>query len=272
MFKIGEFSIITHVSIRMLRYYDEIGLLKPKQVDKYTNYRLYSSNQIFRLNKIIALRDMGFLTAEILELIESDNETLLKKLNLKKQEITNNIINEKQKITKIENLLKNMEKECYNMNFEVKIKTIPAYNVISLREIIPSYEAEGLLWEKLCRFIDKNNIKPLKDDVSFAMYHDKGYKENDVDVEVVTAVDKLGKTDGEFVFKQTEEISCAACIMVAGPYSNLKPAYYSLAKWIEDNGYSIAGINRQVCIKGAWNESDEQNYLNEIQFPVKKSN
>ncbi len=43
MFRIGEFSKLTQVSVRMLRYYDEMGLLKPSETDKFTNYRLYSA-------------------------------------------------------------------------------------------------------------------------------------------------------------------------------------------------------------------------------------
>ena len=57
MFRIGEFSKLTQVSIRMLRYYDEVGILKPAEVDKWTRHRLYSVEQIPRLNKILYLRD-----------------------------------------------------------------------------------------------------------------------------------------------------------------------------------------------------------------------
>lgn len=60
MFKIGEFSKLTQVSIRMLRYYDEMGLLTPAQVDKFTGYRLYSTEQIRILHRIIFLRDIDF--------------------------------------------------------------------------------------------------------------------------------------------------------------------------------------------------------------------
>jgi DNA-binding transcriptional MerR regulator len=61
MFRIGEFSKLTQVSIRMLRYYDETGLLRPAKTDRFTNYRLYSIAQIPVLNKIIFMRDLGFL-------------------------------------------------------------------------------------------------------------------------------------------------------------------------------------------------------------------
>ena len=75
MFKIGEFSKLTQVSIRMLRYYDEIGLLKPAEVDKFTGYRMYSSEQIPVLQKIILLRDTKFKIAEIKDIILSSEPT-----------------------------------------------------------------------------------------------------------------------------------------------------------------------------------------------------
>ena len=74
MFKIGEFSKLTQVSIRMLRYYDEIGLLKPASIDLFTGYRMYSADQIPLLQKIILLRDTKFSTSEIKDMILTNEE------------------------------------------------------------------------------------------------------------------------------------------------------------------------------------------------------
>ena len=73
MFRIGEFSKLTQISVRMLRYYDEAGLLKPEAVDKWTGYRMYSAEQIPRLNKIIYLRDSGFGVVEIAQNCLTEN-------------------------------------------------------------------------------------------------------------------------------------------------------------------------------------------------------
>lgn len=88
MFRIGEFSKLTQVSIRMLRYYDEIGLLKPAKVDWFTGYRMYSAEQIPVLQKIILLRDTKFSTAEIRDIIISDKElNIVDELQKKKMQI-----------------------------------------------------------------------------------------------------------------------------------------------------------------------------------------
>jgi DNA-binding transcriptional MerR regulator len=69
MIKIGDFSKLARVSIKALRYYDEIGLLKPVSVDQYTGYRYYSTSQLPRLIRIIALKDMGLSLEEIAKLL-----------------------------------------------------------------------------------------------------------------------------------------------------------------------------------------------------------
>ena len=102
MFRIGEFSKLTQVSIRMLRYYDEMGLLKPAEVDKWTGHRLYSVEQIPRLNKILYLRDSGLNVSEIALALTMDDKPLLTQLDEKRIEIENAIQAEREKLRKIE--------------------------------------------------------------------------------------------------------------------------------------------------------------------------
>jgi DNA-binding transcriptional MerR regulator len=89
MFKIGEFSRLSRVSVRMLRYYDQLGLLKPSQTDSFTNYRYYSADQLPRLNRILALRDLGFSLEQIKDMLEEELSTdqLLGMLKLKRAEL-----------------------------------------------------------------------------------------------------------------------------------------------------------------------------------------
>ena len=98
MFKIGEFSKLTQVSVRMLRYYEKAGLLKPAEIDHFTGYRYYTASQIPFLNKIVYLRDSGFTVAEIASALDNWREDiLLTKLEEKKQEIRANIEAEKKR-------------------------------------------------------------------------------------------------------------------------------------------------------------------------------
>ena len=102
MFRIGEFSKLTQVSIRMLRYYDEVGILKPAEVDKWTGHRLYSVEQIPSLNKILYLRDSGLNVSEIALALTLDEQSLLAQLDKKHIEIEDAIQAEREKLRKIE--------------------------------------------------------------------------------------------------------------------------------------------------------------------------
>ncbi len=271
MFKIGDFSRLTQVSVRMLRYYDELGLLKPAEVDRFTGYRLYSSRQIGRLNKIITLRDMGFLTAEIEELLlqDMDDVSLIKILRSKEAQLRRNIACENTKLLKLQNFMDSVGKENMSMNYEVTIKEVPSYKVVSKRGIIQAYDREGQLWRELGEFAGNNSIKC--GDICFAIYHDQEYKEKDVDVEVVMSVEQLQKDRDGFTFRETEPVGQMASLMVAGPFENISPAFNALAEWVENNGFVPAGPSRQICHKGPWCESNPENYLTEIQYPVRKA-
>lgn len=269
MFKIGDFSKLTMVSIRMLRYYDEMGLFKPAEIDTFTGYRYYSAKQITTLNLIVSLRDMGFNVSEIAVTInELSDENLKDILKQKKYEVKNNIKAEEEKLRKINATINNMKKERVNMNYNITLKAVPSYKVISLRDTIPTYTEEGTLWMRLGKYIQDKKIS--YNNISYATYHVEGYIEGPVDVEIAVGVEKLLINDEGFTFKETKPIEQAASILVPGDYSNIAPAYNFLGKWIEENGYTICGLARQLPITGPCNETNPNDYLCEIQVPVKK--
>lgn len=121
---------------------------------------------------------------------------------------------------------------------------------------------------KLGEFMDKQNLPTIPP--CFAIYHDPECKESNVDVEVVIPVERALKDQDTFKFRTTEAVPNMAAMMVPGPFENIGPAFNSLAEWIEKNNYEIAGPTRQVCHKGPWNEENPENYLTEVQIPVKK--
>lgn len=269
MFKIGDFSKLTKVSVHMLRYYDEVGLFKPAKIDSFTGYRYYSAKQISEINLIVSLRDMSFNVADIAVLMKEKSEEKLEDiLKVKSEEIKRNIRAEEIRLEKINSAIKDMKKERVNMSYNVTLKSLPSYKVISLRGTIPAYDAEGMLWGRLGEYLSAKNI-PCNE-IAYATYHDEGHNEGEVDVEVVMGVDKLMQNEDGFIFKKTEAVEQAASILVPGDYSNLGGAYNFLANWIEANGYTICGNPRQVAIKGPWNEGNTEDYLSEIQIPVKK--
>lgn len=270
MFKIGEFSRLTQVSVRMLRYYDEMGLLKPAHIDSWTGYRMYSVEQIPALNKIIYLRDSGFGVAEIASALACrDDRLIAKQLDDKYEEICKTIREEQEKLEKIKTAKKEILNGAGEMHYNVVIKSIPEYQVLSLRKKIPDYYCEGGMWQEMSAFAREQRISVSGE--TFSIYHDMEFKERDVDVELCARVTKTGRDGGGFTYRMTEAVPSMACTMVYGDFSNIAGAYLSFARWLQDNGqYRMYGQNRQIVHRGPWNEENPENYLVEIQIPIEK--
>lgn len=271
MFKIGEFSKLTQVSIRMLRYYDEVGLLKPEYIDKLTGYRMYSADQIPVLQKIILLRDIKFKIAEIKKIILSREQiNISDELEKKKREIQQKIELEKKSIAKIESAISEIANSNFKIHCNINFKSVGKILILSLRDIIPTYFYEGALWSRLYDFIKKENI-PIKHDMynNVALYHDIDHKDENMDIEVGVIVDKAGENKDGFVYREVEGIEKMAYAMVYGPYENLLKAYKMLAYYLESHNEHMAEKpSRQICHIGAADTENPEEYLTEIQIPL----
>lgn len=269
MFKIGEFSKLTQVSVRMLRYYDETGLLKPAKTDPLTGYRLYSAEQIPALNKILFLRDTGFQTAQITDAVKHwENDFITRQLEQKKSEL-HGIIREQQiKLAKIEQALQDIKKETLAIHYNVTLKNIPSYPVLALRRRVADYYEEGKLWQEIMRFTEQNRIATGSS--SFSIYHDTDFREKDVDIEICMVVSALAADREGFTYRHTEAYETAACLMVYGGFENISGAFRSFAGWLaEHNRYQMIGGDRQIVHRGPWNEANPDDYLTEIQVPLR---
>jgi DNA-binding transcriptional MerR regulator len=268
MFKIGEFSKMVRVSARMLRYYEQNGLLVPAEIDRFTGYRMYTANQIPLLSKITGLRDMGFGVDEIKAILPNydDRAVLREALVLKEQEVQSEIAAEQDKLVRIAALRGQLDKESVNMVYDVELKALPAEKVLSLREIIPAPDDEPALWEKLAAFVEANGISAAVG--GYSIYHDEDFKESDVDVEIAVAVSKYGEEQGNFHYKELPAIAQAATVRFSGPYEGYNAAMEKLASWVEKNDYVFAGLIRGLAIKSFANADSPDDFLTELQVPV----
>ena len=267
MFRIGEFSKLTQVSVRMLRYYDEAGLLKPAEVDRWTGHRLYSVEQIPRLDRIRYLRDSGFLISEIALALEMDDHALLVSLNKKCLEIEQAIQKEQERLLKIAVAKEEIQGSKSELHYHISMKSIPACQVLSLRRTVPTYYSEGDLWKELSAFAEKEEIEISSD--TFTIYHDTEYREQDVDMELCAPVKKACENREPFCFRMTEAVPAMASTMVYGEFSNIKKAYLAFAKWLQKNSnYQMSAPVRQIVHRGPWNENAPAKYLTELQIPV----
>ncbi|UYX54839.1 MerR family transcriptional regulator [Bacillus thuringiensis] len=269
MFKIGDFSKLSSISIRMLRYCDKVELLQPEKVDEQNSYRYYSAAQLKKVNRIQTLKDMGFNIAAIKEIVESENIEVIKSQFVNRSaQIKEDMHNLQKQLRFLEDLLKTMREDFVEMNYHVSLKEIPERKVASVRKVIPSYNYEGDLWSILMQEINVKNISIANPSYSIAVFHDQEYKENDVDVEIQLNI--LGKYENtkDVHFEKIEPIKVAS-IIVNGSYEQMTDVNEAVAKWIEAAGYELTGSMFNIYHVSPAMESNPNKWVTEVCYPIK---
>lgn len=272
MFKIGDFSKLSQVTVKALRYYDEIGLLKPTHVDQFTGYRHYSADQLPMLNRILTFKDLGFSLNEISRLIDDDlsSAEIRGMLLMRQAEIQRHVSEERDKLTRVEMRLRQIEQEDKMSAYDVVIKQVDILKVASTRGVIPTYSDVGSLFGELYGYLASSRNKPIGPPL--AVYHDPEYREEHVDIEVAAPLEKeIPATKMVKVYDLPG--AQMACTIHYGSYNTIGEAYNALMGWISENGYDVDGPCREVYIKGPDKsfDSDPSKFVTEVQCPVKKS-
>lgn len=271
MLKIGDFSKLSRISIRMLRHYNEIGLLIPEDIDEFTGYRYYSEAQLPLANRINALKDMGFSLSTIEKILKEydDNETLEKYLLIKHEELNEKSENINRQLTLLESTIKRLRKDEDVMKYNVTLKEMPKRYVASLRDIIPSYEMEGMLWEEMINETTLQNVQFANPCNTIAVFHDKGYKESDVDIEIQISVEGNYIDSKKVKFKTVESVKIAS-VTYKGSYEQIGEINESIANWIADNNYEFDGAMFNIYHVSPAMDKNPENWVTEICYPVKK--
>ena len=272
MIRIGDFSKLSRVSVKTLRYYDEMGLLKPVEVDRFTGYRYYEFNQLPRLHRILALKDLGFSLEEIDRLLESDlsAEQIRGMLKLRQAEIRQRVEEETGRLERVELWLRQIEQENSMTNYDVVIKKIEALKVAAVRRVVPTPPDQRSLWDELMGYLERQKTHMIGP--PFAIYHDPEFKEHDWDIEVCMPISGDLPSNKSVSVYSLPAYETMACAVHAGSFATIGAAYDAIAKWIDVNGYQIIGSPRELNLKlpePIGNQNDP-NTVNEIQFPVEK--
>jgi DNA-binding transcriptional MerR regulator len=270
MIRIGEFSRISQVSIKTLRFYDEVGLLHPAQVDDFTGYRYYTFSQLAQLHRILALKEMGFPLEQIGRLLvaEVSPEELRGLLKARRAEIQSRLDEELERLARVEARLKQIEEEQTMSQIEVVIKKVEPQRIASVRDIIPSYPAQGGLWGELEGYLAQQRVRPTGP--CLTIYHDDEYKERDVDAEVC---EPIGVELAEAGRVKVRSLPAAEVVSAVhrGPYVTLGKAIQDVIQWTEANGYRITGPEREIYLQPGRNGSQtDPETITEVQFPVEK--
>ena len=269
MYRIGLFSKMGKVTVKTLHHYDEVGLLKPAFVDMENGYRYYETEQLFILQKIVVLRQMGFSIAEILDIFAGRNVSGI--LNQRRAELVSERDYASAQLFRLDQYIENRQKEGNIMSDQVVIKEIPECIVFSKRQVIPNYSDLMTLVPSIGKAVAQANpdLECAVPEYCFNIYHDGEYKQENVDVEICEAVTAWGKETEGIIFKEMPAVT-VACVTHRGSYEKLGSSYAYGLQWIKENGYTLSDHIRENFIDGIWNKEDEADWLTEIQFPIMK--
>ena len=264
LYKIGMFAAMNHMTVKTLRFYEEQGLLMPALIHPETGYRYYTLSQMAVLHQISALKQAGFTLEEIAHInAGADEEAVLLK---KKAELLAKIADLTRQIAVVDGYL---SKKKTGLSAPVLIKTIPQTTVAFMRIRLKSYDCLFDRMPEMGTLMEKAGCECALPEYCFTAYPEAGYKDADILVDICESVVAAKKETGDLRFKTLPEIQ-AACVFHKGSYRTFAESYETVLRYIEENGYEIAGEIRESYIDGVWNKDDESQWLSEIQVPVRK--
>lgn len=268
MFSIGEFSKMAKTTVKTLRHYDEIGLLAPSYVDKYSKYRYYSTDQLVLIHQIQSLRQIGLSLDEIKDIINGGDEIAI--LQHRKKVIKQNVREAEDQLSRIEFILLGKEEEVF-MNYQARIKDLPACIVYSKTMTVPGYDSYSQIIPEIGQKVMSKypDLRCTMPEYCFIIYRDGEYREKDINIEFCEAIDQLKEDFEDIKFKEMPSVQ-AVSLLHKGSYEGLPKAYAYAFKWIEENGYQVLDDPRESYIDGIWNKDSQDEWLTELQIPVTK--
>ena len=271
MLKIGDFSKLSRISVRMLRHYDELGLLVPQSTDPFTGYRYYTAEQLIPAGRIRALREMGFGLAAIGEMLHcgGDPQALVGYLAAHRAALQAEADTVARRMLLLDTAMEQLRKDETAMNYNVSLKTLPERHVASVRMVLPQYSEEGRLWHTLLTETAGLGLADGEPNIACAIFHDKEYKDRDVDVEIQKTVRECRPDTGHVRFKTEAAVQFASCVYRGG-YDQITAVNAAVAAWVQGNGYAFDGPMFNIYHVGPNNTADPNEYVTEVCCPVRK--
>jgi DNA-binding transcriptional MerR regulator len=252
MYGIGTVARLAQVSVRTLRHYDDIGLLKPAHADPLTGYRHYTPGQVLRLHRVLVLRDLGVPLSQIGQLIDDDVtvDELRGILRLRQAEARARLATQTEQLTRVEIRLAQLEEESM-ADYDVIIKRLEPLRVVAVSESLPGAEeisaACGRMYPRLHAALAQHRVD--FNGLSLALYEDTG--DEDVPMRLTTALQvPAGVTiqgDGLTTI-DLPTVARAATTVVRGAPDRFPDAYRALHEWIDRAGEQATSFERELYI------------------------
>ncbi|MEU9796942.1 MerR family transcriptional regulator [Streptomyces sparsogenes] len=271
MFTIGEFAKHGRVSVRMLRHYDAIGLLRPVRTDPASGYRYYEAGQLARLNRVIALKDLGFSLHQVKALLDDDigTEELRGMLRLRRAELESAVAEAVARLGQVEARLRTIENEGRMPTEDIVIKSLPPLRLAELTATAASFQPQdigpvvGPLFDRLCGLVEAAGVTPTGPGLAY--YEDAPGGGGAITVHAGLPVAADVGTDHGFRIVHLPGVERAATVVHRGPMDDVLPTSQALARWIDAHGYRSTGLPRELSLACP---EDRTQWVTELQEPI----
>ncbi|VVJ21466.1 Transcriptional regulator [Amycolatopsis camponoti] len=266
VFSIGDFARHGRVSVRMLRHYDALGLLRPARVDPATGYRSYTAGQLARLNRIVALKDLGFTLDQVATLLADDLpvERVRGMLALRRSELEAALAEGAARLAQVEARLRTIEEE--GRAPDVVVKDLPAMRVVELTGVAAGFapEAIGPVVRPLCAELGRR--LPLAD-VTPAGRLTCYYEQRLEDEVVVHAAVPASVGPGDLNGLAVVDVAPvrAATLVHRGAIDGVLPSWQAVVRWVDGHGFASAGPQRELYLDCP---EDPAGWVTELQEPI----
>lgn len=272
MLTIGGFAQIGQVSARMLRHYDDLGLLRPDYVDPDTGYRFYAISQLARLHRLLALRDLGFSLEQTRSVLDDalSVDQFQGMLRLRRAQVEQTVNNETARLRRIEVRLRAMEGRDQMLARDVVVKRTQALRVAEVIGTASGFGSENLapvfgeLYPRVLAHLQRVGARP---GLCIAWY--EAAEDGTVIVHAGFGVETQRVADGDGVQVRDLPVVEVASTVYRGSMDEVGSTYEALMRWIDDSGYRLVGASRELY--HAWCPTDHSQSVTEIQLPIAQS-
>jgi DNA-binding transcriptional MerR regulator/effector-binding domain-containing protein len=276
MFSIGEFARLGGVSVRTLRHYDEIGLLRPATVDPDTGYRGYAAGQLGLLNRIVALKELGLSLTQTGRLLDGITlDELRGMLTLRRAQLERELGEHMNQLLGVEARLRYIAREGAMPADDIVAKTIPGMGVVVLTGQAPAFGPENIV-PVVNRLVARSDQLEIQDRVKAAgprlIFYDYQPGEEITVCLALPVAEPPGDLPEPAQYRVLPEIEAATTVR-SGPAASIFPVvYHDLVRWIDERGYhGIAGPGREVWVNEVDDIADVAQQVFEIQLPFTRT-
>jgi DNA-binding transcriptional MerR regulator/predicted transcriptional regulator YdeE len=267
MLSIGAFAQIGQVTHRMLRHWDTAGLLVPAHVDEFSGYRSYDPQQLERLHRIVALRQLGFGLDDISSILEQgvDADRIAALLKIRRAEVEQEHRIAAARLVDVERRLHLIEKENHMSQIEIIEKPLPAVRLAATRHVVADQpEVAGV-------------VGPAFDAIAAIIGHEPGslttpiaqYASIDDGLEVVVGYEYGGPAREGFEIIELPAAQAAVCGIHLGSMDRIAESWQAIHNETIARSLELAGPCRELYVRAI--SEDQSDWVTELQQPVRRS-